>query len=133
MAAQKGREMLIKIDVSGTPTSIGGMRTSSISFNETTVDVTTFDSTSAWRELLAGAGIKSMGVTGSGVFKDTTAENTLRTAAFAGTIGSWDLVVPGLGTFTGTFHIDSLEYGAAHDGEVTFTMTLSSSGAVTFA
>lgn len=129
MAAQKGREMLLKLAAA----TVGGIQTSSCVFNETTVDVTTFDSTSAWRELLAGAGIKSMSVSGSGVFKDTAAENAVRTDAFAGTLGSWDIVVPGLGTFSGSFHIDSLEYSGQHDGEVKFSLTLSSSGVVSFA
>ena len=128
MAAQKGREMLLKLATA----TIGGMQTTSMQFGETTVDVTTFDSTSAWRELLQWAGVKSMSVSGSDVFKDTAAENAVRTDAFNGTFGAWDIVVPGLGTFSGSFHIDSLEYSGQHDGEVKFSLTLSSSGVVTF-
>jgi len=38
-----------------------------------------------------------------------------------------------LGTYAGTFQITSLEYGGEFNGEVTYSITLESSGAVSFA
>ena len=40
MAAQKGKDLLIKIDISGTYTTIAGLRSSSISMNDEQVDIT---------------------------------------------------------------------------------------------
>ena len=44
MAAQKGLDMLIKMDISGTQTTIGGLRSSSISLSDESLDVTNKDS-----------------------------------------------------------------------------------------
>ena len=44
MAAQKGSAVLIKQTISNTATTIGGLRSSSITINEETVDVTNKDS-----------------------------------------------------------------------------------------
>ena len=59
MAAQKGKEVLIKIwDGSDSYDIIGGLRSSSITLNDESVDVTTKDS-SGYRTLLAGGGVKN--------------------------------------------------------------------------
>ncbi len=44
MAAQKGSLVLIKADVSGSQTTIAGLRSSSITLNDEMVDITTKDS-----------------------------------------------------------------------------------------
>lgn len=72
--AQQGRAFLLQVgdgDPGGTGelfTTVAGLRSTSLSLNNETVDVTTKDS-APWRELLANAGIRSMQVQGSGVFK----------------------------------------------------------------
>ena len=72
MGAQRGKDILLKLDETGGGTfeTIAGLRASRIGFNADTVDVTTTESAGHWRELLAGAGVKSASITGSGVFKD---------------------------------------------------------------
>ena len=42
-------------------------------------------------------------------------------------------ISPDLGTLSGTFQITSLEYAGEYNGEVTYSLTLESSGYVTFA
>lgn len=136
MAAQKGKDFLLKIGDGGGSevfTSVGGIQNGNVTFNNGEVDVTSFDSTGSWRELLAAAGIKSMSVSGAGVFKDTTAENTVRTNAMAQTIGNWQIVSPGEGTFSGAFQISSFTRSFTHDGEVKFDLGLTSAGQVSFA
>ena len=61
MATQMGRDLLIKIDMTGSGgfETVAGLRASRISFNAETVDVTTLDSVGGWRELLGGAGVRS--------------------------------------------------------------------------
>ncbi len=58
MAAQNGKDLLIKLDLNGTEQfeTIAGLRASRISFNAETVDVTSLESQGGWRELLGGAG-----------------------------------------------------------------------------
>lgn len=131
MAAQKGRDILIQALISGTYTTIGGMRQKSLQVNEGQVDVTDADS-AGWRELLAGASIMSVNVSGNGVFKDTASENYVWTQKLAGAHITAKVTFPGLGTFQGTWQISDLGAQGGHDGEVQFSMALASSGQVTF-
>jgi TP901-1 family phage major tail protein len=57
----------------------------------------------------------------------------MRSAFFSGAIGRWQFLVPDFGTVDGAFQITALEYSGAHDGEVTFEVSLESAGAVGFA
>jgi TP901-1 family phage major tail protein len=132
MAAQKGSAVLIKQTIGGTETTIGGLRSSSLTINEETVDVTNKDS-SGNRELLADGGILSMSISGSGVFTDSTAEQSFRSAAVgATTFQTFTFVIPDLGSYAGTFQVTSLEYAGEYNGEATYSFSLESSGAITF-
>jgi TP901-1 family phage major tail protein len=134
MTAQKGRDLLLKIDATGTGSfvTVAGLRANTIAFNAETVDVTHQESAGAWRELLAGAGIKSAAITGNGIFKDASTDSTMRGYFFDGTIADWQVIVPGFGTLQGPFQITALELAGRHDGEVTFELALASAGAITF-
>lgn len=135
MAAQKGKDLLLKVDSTGAGayTTVAGLRSRTISVNAESVDITHSESAGQWRELLAGAGAKSARVTGSGVFKDAASDALVRDYMFNGTIRNWQIVVPDFGTIEGPFHIASLEFSGRHDGEVAFDLTLESAGALTFA
>ncbi len=135
MGAQKGRDLLLKLDAAGTGSfaTVAGLRSNQISFNAGAVDATNQDSSGQWRELLAGAGIKSASIRGSGIFKDATSDAAIRTIFFGGTIRSWQVVVPDFGTLTGPFQIASLEFAGRHDAEVTFDLALESAGEISFA
>ena len=63
MAAQRGKDLLIKLDMTGTGDfeTVAGLRATRISFNAETVDVTNLGSAGRWRELLSGAGVRSAG------------------------------------------------------------------------
>ncbi|MFV2093452.1 MAG: phage major tail protein, TP901-1 family [Hyphomicrobiales bacterium] len=134
MAAQKGRDLLLKVDTDGMGTfaTMAGMRSHTIALNAETVDVTNAQSTNAWRELLAGAGVKSVGVSGSGIFKDAATDATIRGYFFAGTVVDWQIIIPDFGTLQGLFQISSLEYAGEHKGEVAFELALESAGSVAF-
>lgn len=134
MVAQKGSDILVKVDTTGTGNfvTIGGMRSKSISFNAETVDVTDSDSAGKWRELLTGAGIKSATITGSGVFKDSLAEGTVRTNFFSQTKVEHQFIVPDFGTVEGFFQTSSIDYAGEYNGEMTFSMTFESAGELTF-
>lgn len=134
MGAQKGRDLLLKLDASGTGSfaSVAGLRSNAISFNAGAVDVTHQESSGQWRELLAGAGIKSAAIRGSGIFKDAASDAAVRSLFFAGTIRSWQVVVPDFGIIQGPFQIGGFEIAGRHDGEVSFELSLESAGELSF-
>ncbi len=134
MAAQKGRDLLLKIDATGSGSfvTVAGLRTRTLAFNAGAVDVTDIASAGQWRELLDGGGIKSCGLTGSGVFKDQASDATIRQCFFDGTIRTWQVTIPDFGVVAGPFQIVSLEFGARHDAELTFDMGLQSAGELGF-
>ena len=135
MAVQKGSALLVKIGNAGSPeafTTVAGLRDTSISMNAETIDVTNKDSTKV-RTLLADAGIQSFSISGSGVFTDSASEASCRTAFSASTFSNFQLLVPDFGTFTGAFQVTTIEYAGSYNGEVTYSMSFESAGAITFA
>jgi TP901-1 family phage major tail protein len=134
MSAQRGKDLLLKVDTTGSGAfaTVAGLRARSLAFNAATVDVTHAESTDQWRELLAGAGAKSARISGSGIFKDATSDETARALFFAGTIRNWQVVIPDFGTVAGAFQITALEYSGGHDNELTFDLALESAGALSF-
>jgi TP901-1 family phage major tail protein len=135
MAAQNGKDLLVKIDMTGTGAfeTAAGLRATRISFNAETVDVTNMESADGWRELLAGAGVKTASISGSGVFKDTATDGRVRQIFFDGEIPNFQVIIPDFGTIEGAFQIASIEYAGTFDGEATYEMSLSSAGALSFA
>jgi TP901-1 family phage major tail protein len=135
MAAQKGRDLLLKLDETGIGSfeTIAGLRATRLSFNADTIDVTTAESAGNWRELLAGAGLRTAAVSGSGIFKDSAADAALRRVFFDGTIPAFQIVIPDFGVVSGPFQIGNLEYSGNHDGEAGFEVSLVSAGALSFA
>ena len=132
MAAQKGKDLLVKINTSGsTYDTVGGLRSTSISINDEPVDITNKDSANA-RTLLATAGTSSMTISGSGVFVDDAQIQLIRGSLANGAFKTFHLVVPDLGTYAGSFMIASLEFAGEFNGEVTYSLTLESSGAISF-
>jgi TP901-1 family phage major tail protein len=133
MVAQKGKDLLLKIDNAGSFVTVAGLRSKRIAFNSETVDITDADSAGRWRELLAGSGVQRAAVSGSGIFKDAQSDALMRQRFFAGEIVDWQLAVPDFGTVEGPFQIIALEYTGSHDGEIAFEVALESAGAISFA
>lgn len=133
MAAQKGKDLLLKIYDGAAYVTIAGLRTRKLAFNAELVVVTHAESADRWRELLAGAGVKRASLSGRGLFKDAASDALLRQAFFDGAISNCRIVVPDFGTIDGLFQITSLEFAGEHNGEVTFDVSLESAGVLTFA
>ncbi|HVZ05137.1 phage major tail protein, TP901-1 family [Hyphomicrobium sp.] len=135
MSAQKGKDLLLKVDTTGEGVyiTVAGLRARGLSISAETVEITNTESVGQWRELLTGAGVKSARITGSGVFKDETSDATIRDYAFNGTIRDWQIIVPDFGTMQGAFQITALEFSGRHDGEMTFDISLESAGELSFA
>ena len=134
MTAQNGKDLLIKIDMTGDGLfeTVAGLRATRISFNAETVDVTSLDSTGGWREVLGGAGVKSATISGSGVFKDESTDERVREIFFSGETPDFQVIVPDFGTIEGAFLVSSVEYAGNYNGEATYEMSLASAGEVAF-
>ena len=139
MAVQKGSSFLLKDNSTGTPATIGGLRSTSMSINGEMVDVTTKDSNSfvtsgndKARDLLQGGGIRSMSISASGVFTDSSTENILRGFAFDGAIQNYDLVFGDGSKIAGAFLITSYERAGEYNGEETYSVTLESHNTITY-
>ncbi|MEL6510872.1 phage major tail protein, TP901-1 family [Cognatishimia sp. MH4019] len=134
MGAQNGKDLLIKMDMTGDGQfqTVAGLRATRISFNAETIDVTSLESTGGWRELLAGAGVKTAAVSGSGVFKDADTDERARQVFFDGDTPDCQVIVPDFGVIEGKFQVTSIEYSGTFDGEATYEIALSSAGAISF-
>ncbi|PTQ68549.1 phage major tail protein, TP901-1 family [Celeribacter persicus] len=134
MAAQNGKDLLIKLDMNGSGTfeTIAGLRATRISFNAESVDVTSLESSGGWRELLGGAGVKSAAISGSGVFKDASTDERARQIFFDGEVPEFQVIIPDFGTVQGAFMITSIEYAGAYNGGASYELAMASAGALSF-
>ncbi|EAP77658.1 phage major tail protein, TP901-1 family [Roseovarius nubinhibens] len=134
MAVQNGKDLLIKVDLTGDGNfqSVAGLRATRISFNAESVDVTSLESQGGWRELLSGAGVKSAAISGSGIFRDAASDERVRQIFFDGETPEFQVIIPDFGTVEGAFQVTSIEYAGTHDGEATYELSLASAGLLTF-
>ena len=138
MAAQQGSDLILKLGDAASPevfTAVAGVTTKGISFANGTLDVTT-DDESGIRTLLAGKYAMAGTVTASGVCKDEAVFGALRTNFLAGTAHNYTMTVPGA-TSNGVYSFNAvtttLEETGETDGAVSFSITLESTAAITFA
>ncbi len=133
MTAQKGKDLLVKIDDgTGNFITVAGLRTRRLSLNASTVDATDSESVGQWRELLAGAGVRRASLAGAGIFKDQASDALVRQVFFDGLVRNWQIVIPSFGAISGPFQISSLDWRGEYTAEVTFDIGLDSAGALTF-
>jgi TP901-1 family phage major tail protein len=132
MPIEKGSAFLLKVGNGGAPlafTTVAGLRTTQMSVNAETVVVTNQGS-GGWRELLSGAGVRSVSLSGSGVFTGSVAETRIKTNALSGAVDDYQVSFESGETITGRFLITRLDYAGDFNGERTYTLALESSGAV---
>ncbi len=136
MTAQKGSAFLLKIDdgtaEEGQPISyqtVAGLRTTQLSINGDTV-VITHKNSGGWRDLLSGAGTRSVSVSASGIFLGSAAEAAIRTHALNGTLADYSLSFEDGTSMIGRFLVQRLDYAGDFNGERNYTMQLESSGQV---
>lgn len=134
MAAQNGKDLLIKVDLTGDGQfeTIAGLRASRIGFNAETVDVTSLESAGGWRELLGGAGVKSAQISGSGIFKDAATDARARQIFFDGEVPRFQVIIPDFGVIEGPFMVTAIDYAGTHNGEATYELSMASAGALSF-
>lgn len=134
MAAQKGRLILVKISNGASPaifSTVGGIRSRTITVNNEIVDITTSDE-APYRQLLADTGLRSVSISGSGVFKDDAPINEIEDLAFNGGTDEFQIVFGNGDILQGLFQVASFEYSGEHTAEQTFSITLESAAIFTF-
>lgn len=104
-------------------------RSKSVSINKELIDFTN-DSSNGWRESAAQAATRSVTITLEGLVD--LAVDTFRDDALAETQDVYTLQYEDNGELASTFNLTSYEESMNHDGELTYSVTLESSGAVTF-
>ena len=132
MAAEKGSAFLLKVGNGAAPpayATIAGMRTTQMSVNGEAVNVTSKDS-GGWRELLSGAGVRSVSVAAAGIFTGSVAEGRIKANALGGAIDDYELSFESGERMPGRFLVTRLDYSGDHNGERTYSLSLESSGAV---
>jgi TP901-1 family phage major tail protein len=132
MPAQSGAAFLLKITNGATPPvyqTIAGLRTTQMSINGDTV-VVTHKQSGGWRDLLSGAGTRSVSVSAAGIFLGSTAENTVRTRALDGVLDDYELSFEDGAKLRGKFLVQRLDYAGDFNGERSYTLQLESSGPV---
>ena len=132
MTAQKGSAFLLKIGDGAAPPvyqTVAGLRTTQMAINGDTVVVTHKES-GGWRELLSGAGTRSVSVSAAGIFLGSEAEAAVRGHALAGTITDYELSFEDGEKMRGAFLVQRLDYAGDFNGERTYTLQLESSGPV---
>lgn len=131
MAAQQGKELLLKIHDGTDYQLIGGFQSNEFSINGETVDITSKDS-QGFKQLLDGAGLRSISTSGNGVFMNDAAFAVAHSHVLAGTHPLCEIVVPGFGTYSGAFAITALSMTGAREDAVTYNISLESAGPVAF-
>jgi TP901-1 family phage major tail protein len=132
MGAEKGSAFLLKVANGAEPpvfSTVAGMRTTQMSVNGEAVNVTSKDS-GGWRELLSGAGVRSVSVAASGIFTGSAAEMRVKTNALAGQVDQYELSFESGEKLRGRFLVTRLDYSGDYNGERNYALSLESSGAV---
>lgn len=135
MPARKGSLVLLKVG-NGAPTelftTIGGLLVSQLVLNHTLVPANTLVSLD-YRTLLGGAGLKSVRMSGSGIFTDSASEELLRGYAFAGTAHNYRFIFASGAYCAGSFIIGRYERMGDQDAEEMYSVVLESAGPVSYA
>jgi TP901-1 family phage major tail protein len=136
-----GRYIYIKRSNGGSPetfTQMAALKDTTINQTESTVDTTTKDDAGK-RSLLSGNIMLAMSVSGTGIFTNSSTLAAVRSDMRAGTHKNYQIYVASTesatagGVYTGTFRITSLEEAGAFDGEMNYSLTMESDGAIAFA
>lgn len=133
-----GRLILVKRGDGASPesfTTVAALRDTTVTLTEQTVDTTTKDDAGA-RGLLSGSIVRSMTVSGTGLFTDDADKQSVYTDFATGTHTNYQIDVVsdatnGGAVYTAAFRITQYEFAGSYDGEANFSLTLESDGAIT--
>jgi TP901-1 family phage major tail protein len=112
---------------------IAGLRSKTLTLNNEEIDVTNHDS-NEWKTLIQNAGIKSLAISGSGIFKSDDDLRIVQYMLMEGTIFPWRIYDEDASLiYEAYFKITSFERAGDYNNEQSYTLSLSSSGQVHYA
>jgi TP901-1 family phage major tail protein len=130
MAADTGRNMLLKLGTGTGAVTIAGARVNSMTVNGEIVDITTKDD-GGRRVLLGTGGVSSVQMGVSGILTAGTASNVLSSRADAKSLDLYTFVWDGTAkTSSGSFQVSNFSVNGEYNGAQTFEATLESSGTI---
>jgi predicted secreted protein len=131
--AYKGRSAALLVSANGgsTFTTVGGVRTNNMTFNNNPVDITSVSS-GGFQEMLADGGNQSVSISIDGIVIDNTPFETMLTQADDRTLIWYKVEFASGGVLTARFVVSSLQIGAPYNDAQTFSASLESSGTITF-
>ncbi len=110
--------------------TIAGMRSTSMKINNEQCDVTD-KGTVPWRQLL-DAGVRSMELSGSGVYSDDASMDIFMADVLAGSIVTM-LLISGRGdSFSGSYLVSGGERSGEYNGAEQYTMSFASADTITY-
>lgn len=137
--AYKGRLVLLKVFAPSANTSnnneavaVVSARTTELVINAESVDVTD-KSQAGWRILGEDMGLKSMSISLDGVYTNSSVENVIRAYATSGNVFHALVVTESGDSWKGEWYIPSYSRSGVYNGEETFSITVESAGAITYA
>lgn len=135
-----GRSIYIKRSAGGSPetfTQMAALRDTTVTQTEQSVDTTSKDDAGK-RALLSGNVLLAMTITGTGIFTNSATLAAVRADMRAGTHKNYQVYVADSeaaaagGKYTGTFRVTSLTEAGVYNGEMNYSMTMESDGAISF-
>ena len=113
--------------------TVGGLRSSSFAYATDDIDVSNHGS-NQWKNIKSGAGMRSVAVSGSGVYTNATNYRAMESDALALNLVSLAFIDIDAGrVYSGSYKINSLEATGEYDGEASFSISANSSGTVSVA
>ena len=133
MPQQIGRLLLIKIGNGADPevfASLCGVKTRSFNLSANEVDTTIpdCDNPENTPQKTSVPGIVSRTFNGSGAFVSGGTQAILMAHVNAGTVFNAEVVVPGLGSYTGSWMVSDFEFNGEMEGNMEFTATFTAAG-----
>ena len=133
MTSRAGKDFTIQVDDgTGTYAELAGLRTTSFSINNEAIDVTSHGS-NEWMELLDGAGIKKVSLSGAGVADTEASLIQVRDACLSGALLTLRVIEAGTmpATFQASFKVTTFDLSGGYNDAEQFSASFESSGPVT--
>ena len=125
-----GDKFLLRTDINSSPADVAGLVSTSFSLSSEMVDVTTKESNGFTEKI---SGLMSASVSGNGIFTSVPSQQEIKTRALAGTTAPYTLINMESGeSWTGDFLISSFEVTGDTSGAMQFSISLESTGQITF-
>ncbi|AZL15546.1 phage tail tube protein [Rickettsiales endosymbiont of Stachyamoeba lipophora] len=131
MSAYSGKLMLIKIKSHNNYETIGGLKTTRLVLNNDLIDISNKNS-GDWRLLMQKCSIKSLAISGGGIFTDSLSEQKIKNLALNTEIGEFQLTFGNGEIISGPFLISHYERVGNFNEEETYNLTLESAGILTW-